>query len=276
MLREPGDADATRSRMTHGSALAPSPAPRRGGVLALTLAVHLLALLLWTQERRPMSHRLPQVVTILLQAPANRPTRPAQDRTERPARSAAAPAALPSFAPRTEAPRDTAAGPAPSTPDAAAASPGTSAGDPATATTPTLAPAAPTTVNEGTPSPAAPSGGFAFGLAKRQAGRIDRELRKGKPGVPDEPDTPMARFRRGLESAHVDRTMTWQSDTYTSPDGVVIYRFRQGNRVRCRRSGSVGVPLRGMPDSSSATLPNAGSAAETDCPKGVTWNPDGP
>ena len=116
--------------MTAGAALAPTRAPRRGGVLALTLAVHLLALLLWTQERRPMPHRLPQVVTILLQAHTNRPARPAQDRTERPARSAAAPAALPSVAPRTEARRDTAAVPAPSTPDAATASPGTPAGDP--------------------------------------------------------------------------------------------------------------------------------------------------
>jgi hypothetical protein len=118
------------------------------------------------------------------------------------------------------------------------------------------------------------SGGFAAGLAKRQAGRIDRELRKGKPGAPDEAGTPWARFQRGLESAHIDRTLTLQSDTYTSPDGVVIYRFRQGNRYRCRRAGGVGMPVAGMPGNGSATLPGVNSAMNVDCPKGVVWNQD--
>jgi len=119
-------------------------------------------------------------------------------------------------------------------------------------------------------------GGLVSSLAKRQAGRVDRELRKGKPGVPAEADTPSGRFQRGVESAYSDRTLTWQSDTYTSPDGVVIYRFRQGNRYRCRRSGGVGMPLRGFSDGASASLPGASSAAEMDCPKGVTWNRDDP
>jgi hypothetical protein len=112
------------------------------------------------------------------------------------------------------------------------------------------------------------------GLAKQQAGRIDRELRKGKPGVPTEADTPAARFQRGVEAAYIDRTLTWQSDTYTSPDGVVIYRFRQGNRVRCRRAGGVGMPLAGMPGTGSITAASAGAAGDTACPKGVVWNQD--
>jgi hypothetical protein len=117
-------------------------------------------------------------------------------------------------------------------------------------------------------------GGFALGLAKQQAGRIDRELRKGKPGVPTEADTPSARFQRGVESAYIDRSLTLQSDTYTSPDGVVIYRFRQGNRFRCRRAGGVGMPLAGMPGTGSITAGGAGAAGATDCPKGVVWNQD--
>lgn len=121
---------------------------------------------------------------------------------------------------------------------------------------------------------ATPGGSFTLGLAKRQAGRIDRELRKGQPGVPEEADTPWARFRRGLESAHIDRTLTWQTDSYTSPDGVVVYRFRQGNHFRCRRAGGVGMPQAGMPGNGSATLPGANSAMNIDCPKGVVWNQD--
>jgi hypothetical protein len=120
----------------------------------------------------------------------------------------------------------------------------------------------------------AAQGGLVAGLARQQAGRIDRELRKGKPGVPTEADTPAARFQRDLESAHIDRSLTLQSDTYTSPDGVVIYRFRQGNRYRCRRAGGVGMPLAGMPGTGSITAGGAGAAGATDCPKGVVWNQD--
>lgn len=126
-----------------------------------------------------------------------------------------------------------------------------------------------------TPAGAASTqGGFMAGLARHQAGRIDRELRTGKPGVPAEADTPMARIQRGLESAHIDRSLTLQSDTYTSPDGVVIYRFRQGNRFRCRRAGGVGMPLAGMPGTGAITAGGAGAAGATDCPTGVVWNQD--
>jgi hypothetical protein len=120
----------------------------------------------------------------------------------------------------------------------------------------------------------AAQGGLVAGLARQQAGRIDRELRKGKPGVPTEADTPAARFQRDLESAYIDRSLTLQSDTYTSPDGVVIYRFRQGNRYRCRRAGGVGMPLAGMPGTGSITAGGAGAAGATACPKGVVWNQD--
>jgi hypothetical protein len=113
------------------------------------------------------------------------------------------------------------------------------------------------------PSPCVP----ALGLSKRQAGRIDRELRKGKSGVPDEPDTPMGRFRRGLEAAHIERSMSVQEDSYTSPDGVIIYRKRIGNTTICRRSGSINpLGMRGMLF--------ANEAGDVPCPKGVQWKKD--
>ncbi|MFS2018531.1 hypothetical protein ACEN88_18380 [Massilia sp. CT11-108] len=192
---------------------------RRRGVLAFTCAAHLLALFLWTQERRLLPVRPSRAVTILLQTDRAQPARPPLD-------------------------ADMHLLPVPSMPVA----PNTDA--------------------------RSAQGGFVAGLAKQQAGRVDRELRKGKSGVPTEADTPAARFQRGVESAYIDRTLTWQSDTYTSPDGVVIYRFRQGNRVRCRRAGGVGMPLAGMPGTGSITAASAGAAGATDCPKGVVWNQD--
>jgi hypothetical protein len=110
---------------------------------------------------------------------------------------------------------------------------------------------------------AAVKGSFTAGLAARQAGRIDRELRGGKSGVPLEADTPWARFQRGLEAAHVETSMSAHLDSYTSPDGVVIYRERVGNRVICRRTGSVGLGIAGAV--------NVNDAGPVNCPSGVTW-----
>jgi hypothetical protein len=269
---------------------------RRRVVLAVTCAVHLLALSLWTQERRLLPVRLPRTVTILLQTDRGPAARPPQDADMRllpePSMRAAPSISAPPIQPepvhrpdddeerRATGPdprADTAPVTAPSARSAPEAAPSASnpidtaqAADPVT-DAPALArtPAGASSV-QGTST----QGGFVAGLAKQQAGRVDRELRKGKPGVPTEADTPMARFQRGLESAHIDRSLTLQSDTYTSPDGVVIYRFRQGNRFRCRRAGGVGMPLAGMPGTGSITAASAGAAGDTDCPKGVVWNQD--
>ena len=51
------------------------------------------------------------------------------------------------------------------------------------------------------------------GRARRDAGGIDRELRKGKSGVLDTADTPMGRFREALEGAHKDSRRTLTSET---------------------------------------------------------------
>ncbi len=83
------------------------------------------------------------------------------------------------------------------------------------------------------------------GRAKRDARAIDRELRKGKSGVPEIADTPWGRFTRALEAAHKDRGMGVSSEIYTAPDGQVIYRFRRGGRTMCRSGGSVGPKIGG-------------------------------
>jgi hypothetical protein len=139
---------------------------------------------------------------------------------------------------------------------------------PAATSAPTLEDARPPAdVRQAIRDQAAADGGFAVGLSKRQAGRIDRELRNGKSGVPDEPDTPMGRFRRGLERAHVERSKSVHEDSYTAPDGVIIYRKRIGNATICRRSGNVS-PL-GM-----GKVLFGSEAGDVECPRGVTWKQD--
>jgi hypothetical protein len=263
--------------MNSGTPLASTFDTRRRGVLAFTFAMHLLALFLWTQERRLLPVPSPRVVTILLQAGGGQAASPATPTVPHPplalpAPAAAAPAThFPPLPKLQERPDDPPAARAETAPPPAQAPPSSDAidtarpvGTPSDAHADTAPPQAPATTQ----------GGFAYGLAKGQAGRVDRELRKGKPGVPTEADTPWARFQRGLDSAYIDRSLTLQSDTYTSPDGVVIYRFRRGNRVRCRRAGGAGMPLRGMPEGSSLSIPGSNAAGDTDCPKGVTWNRD--
>ena len=294
--------------MWNGARPQATPDARRRGVLAFTCAVHVLALFLWTQERRLLPVRPPETVTILLQPDRGRAARPSADTAllplhapSMPSMPAAPAIAVPSPQPEPVRRDDDAQAAAertaartseqisehiseqisrqdPPAPAAPATAP--SATDSAPASNPidtaqAVGPAADARALARTPAGASSAqGGLAAGLARQQAGRIDRELRKGKPGVPTEADTPAARFQRGLESAYIDRSLTLQSDTYTSPDGVVIYRFRQGNRYRCRRAGGVGMPLAGMPGTGSITAGGAGAAGATDCPKGVVWNQD--
>lgn len=218
-------------------------AARRRLALGFTCAVHLLALLLFLrQQPHPPDTQAPEVVGVLLQLPAPAAPAPVPRAPASSPPSAPVPRrkAVPATVPATQAPiADTPAAP-PAQPDAAPA--------------------------EEAPATAPSAGGFTLGLARRQAGRVDRELRKGQSGVPVEADTPWGRFRRGLEAAHIDNSRTLTTDTYTSPDGVIYYRYRQGNRVRCRRSGGVGV----LPQS----MAEAGSAANVPCPGGATWRRD--
>lgn len=244
--------------MSYGAGAAGFP-NRNRATLALIFFMHMLALLAWMQQRqqRFSAPEGPRVVAILLQpqrAPVRRPplVRP-------PAPSVPALPAVPK-------PH----GVLPAAPDAVP--PPVAAAEPVSPAPPAPAPRledarTPADVQQAIREQQEAEGGFALGLSKRQAGRIDRELRKGKSGVPDEPDTPMGRFRRGLEAAHIERSMSVQEDSYTSPDGVVIYRRRIGNTMICRRSGSISpLGMRGMLF--------ANEAGDVPCPKGVQWKKD--
>jgi hypothetical protein len=227
--------------------------------------MHLLALFAWMQQRPVRLPDVPHVVSILL-----RPAPPTPQRKPEPAEPPPVPIPLPRRvlppthdvfggaqpAPPKPAPEPPAAAPAAAAPPAPAAA-GPSLDDAR----------APVTVQDAIREQKEADGGLGLNLSKRQAGRIDRELRGGKSGVPDEPDTPMGRFRRALERAHVERSMSVYEDSYTSPDGTIIYRKRIGNNTYCRRSGNVS-PL-GM-----GGMLMGGEAGNVPCPKGVQWKKD--
>jgi hypothetical protein len=247
--------------MNHGAGAAGFPSRNRAA-LALIFGMHMLALLSWTQQRQQRfpTPDGPKVVSILLQPHAIRPRRPAPAAITPPPPSASARPAAPAAAPRRHALPDR-PDPAPvPAPEPLARAVGAAA--------PSLEDAhPPADVRQAIREQKEAEGGFALGLSKREAGRLDRELRKGKAGVPDEPDTPMGRFRRGLEAAHIDRSMSVREDSYTSPDGVIIYRKRIGNATICRRSGSINpLGMRGMLFGNEA--------GDVPCPKGVQWTKD--
>jgi hypothetical protein len=250
--------------MNHGAGAAGFPSRNRAA-LALIFFMHILALFAWVQQRPERLPDVPRVVSFLLRPIAPQPdaapvrpkpaaspmlASPGQRRPVTPAAADSAGGPLPAQAPVQVAPA------APASP-AAAADPASRLEDLHTAPT----------VQDAIREQKAADGGFAAGLSRQQAGRIDRALRKGKSGVPDEPDTPMGRMRRGLEQAYKDRSTAVFEDSYTSPDGVVIYRKRIGNTSICRRSGSVSpLGMRGM------VMGN--EAGDVPCPKGVQWKAD--
>jgi hypothetical protein len=267
---------------------------RAGAALAASVGLHLLALLLWRQmpqPRLPPAPPVSRIVTILLRAPAPAARQPAPAAhqsapvsvDEAPGRSRHIDAARRPSAPSSSAgaapPVPFATPSAPATPAARTRTPDTLPARPLpaespvpsatdTSTSPSSPAAAPPSTDTAV-APAiaqgdAPAGSFGVGLARRQAGRIDRELRGGKSGVPLQADTPWARFRRDVESAHVNDSMSVQEDMYTDPEGVIIYRYRQGNQVRCRRSGSVGLGIAG-----AGGINDAGWIT---CPKGAAWH----
>jgi len=252
--------------MVYGAGAAGLP-PRNRAALALIFGMHILALFGWMRQRPAAVPDAPRVVSILLRpslpAAKPKPPEPLEPGYPRP-RSRPLPLAMdifggPSAPLKREAPEP-------------AASPTVTPDTPAPASPPSPASPledahAPMTVQDAIREQKEAEGGFGMALSKRQAGRVDRELRKGKSGVPDEPDTPMGRFRRGLEAAHIDRSMSAREDSYTSPDGVVYYRKRIGNATYCRRSGSVSpLGMRGI------VMGN--EAGDVPCPTGVLWKKD--
>jgi hypothetical protein len=246
--------------MIDGAGAAGLP-PRNRAALALIFGMHILALFAWMRQRPAPFPDVPRVVTILLRPSLPHPG-PQAAEPLRPAHPSPPPPLRPlqdgfGLSSRPAAPdtADTAAAP----PVAAPSSPSVSRLEDAHA---------PMSVQDAIREQQEAEGGFALGLSKRQAGRIDRVLRNGKSGVPDEPDTPMGRFRRGLEAAHIDRSMSAHVDTYTSPDGTVYYRKRIGNSVICRRGGNIApLGMKGMEMGGEM-------ADKIRCPSGVEWQKD--
>jgi hypothetical protein len=108
------------------------------------------------------------------------------------------------------------------------------------------------------PAPSsAPTASELLARARQQAGAIDRELRDGRPAAPLSASGAQGRLERGIGGAYIDRSRTVRTDSYTSPDGVVTYRMRVGDKVLCRKSGSVAP---GLEYSEGARLAGAGSA----------------
>jgi hypothetical protein len=90
------------------------------------------------------------------------------------------------------------------------------------------------------PAPPAISAGELLERARRDVGKIDRELRGGTPPVAAvRPDTAQARFERAMAGAWKDRSQTMVVDRYMSADGVVVERVSRGGDARCHMSGTV-------------------------------------
>ena len=230
-------------------------APAKQGVailpLALVLVLHLMLVLLWAGAgRRQFDQGAEQRHFTLTWLPALTPKKPPVPPR---ARQAPAPVARPRAAPAPGAVR--------------------------------LAPTAPADtvaveveMAQQSPAPDAPDVQQMIATAKRQAGLADNALREGKlaPLTPD-PELPVNRLRRALESAHIDRSRVMVMDMQTQPDGVIVYRFRRGGKVWCRQSGGGGPG--GIAYSEGAKLAGAGSlgggaaAGNVACPSGESgWS----
>lgn len=84
----------------------------------------------------------------------------------------------------------------------------------------------------------APSGNAGSALQidklRREAGKIDRELRGAPPAISDRrPDSLQARMERGFAAAGKQSTGGFVVHSYTSPDGITTYRRTGGNGVSC-------------------------------------------
>lgn len=232
------------------SELAPRRAP--AGPLALVLGVHLVAAWWWLTSSATMP-ALPGAATALRElfiVPVLPPMRPAPP----PPIEVAAPVVKPS-APARIAPIPVAPSPSP---------------DPAPAAVDDVV-AKPSSQGEAAPAESTAA------RALRAAGAADHALRGGK-AVPLSPaDTPWNRFVQGVEGARKDTSRTLKSETYTAPDGTVIYRFRQGGRVWCRTGGHVRPLLGGAEGGGAAQFDRRGSegaAGTTPCPSQAQFEPD--
>jgi len=244
--------------------------PRRtpGWPLALTLGLHLLLGWWWLQATglRVLPADLPAprefiVVAVLTPAPSRSSAAPAAAASPRPRAAQAVPArAAPpappvALQPITPAPADTA--------------PPAATSEPAAEAFPTPPGSAQDTTATGDDSLAS--------RGKRTAGAVDHELRKGKLAPLDPGDNKWQRFAQAVGDARVDTSRTLTSESYTAPDGVVVYRFRQGGRTWCRTGGDIRPSPFGAQAGGAALFDKAGGggfAGTVRCPTRVEFKPD--
>lgn len=228
-----------------------------GWPLLATLGVHLLLAWSWRIAHPPAPEPGGErVIELVPVPPAALPTPPA--RRQPPVLHAAPPAAPRARAGK--APADIVAEPEPMTAPAQAPP---AAADPFSVPVPQAA--APSTLDA------------MLGRARRDAVLIDRELRKGKSGLPEVADTPSGRFTQALAGAYKERGLGVSSETYTAPDGQVIYRFRRGGKIKCRSGGSVGPKIGGAVGGGEVLFDvqgGAGRAGEVPCPSHTDWKRD--
>ena len=207
--------------------------------LALTLGLHLLLVLAWlTGVRAPAPEPAPRASTLVLVQSLPRPapqpaaaTPPTRVRTRQPT---AFVAPLPELA-------------------APSAAPPSSNPEPASEPQP-----------DATPGPALP--GDLLTSSKAMAGRVDRELRKGSNPITAEPERKWERFAEAFAAARSGAAGSVTLDSYTAPDGVIIYRKTVAGRTSCYRSGSVGGLVTGFGNA------DGHGAGRTTCPSNVSWS----
>lgn len=244
------------------------PRRRRGWPLALTLGLHLLLGWWWLQATgvRVLPADLPAprefiVVAVLAPAPSRSSTAPAALSSSRPRAAQAVPArATPATAP---------VAPQPVTPAPADTAPPASTSEPAADSFPTPSGSVQDTIATGDDSLAS--------RGKRTAGAVDHDLRKGKLAPLDPGDNKWQRFAQAVGDARVDTSRTLTSESYTAPDGVIVYRFRLGGRTWCRTGGGIRPSPFGAQAGGAQLFDKAGGggfAGTVRCPTRVEFKPD--
>ncbi|MDY0977176.1 hypothetical protein SOM61_19600 [Massilia sp. CFBP9012] len=115
------------------------------------------------------------------------------------------------------------------------------------------------------------------GRARRAAGSVDQDLRKGKLAPLEPTDTPWKRFASAVEGARKDTSRTLTSESYTSPDGTIVYRFRKNGKYYCRTGGGVRPSMFGAEGGGAVLFDKPGGggiAGLVPCPSGAEFKRD--